>query len=141
MLQFVYSLQDLYSEGALVHLRERHWRDHRGLFEESEIHQAIDQAIRGNVINVYAHSDFGRAFRMFHREHLGGDHAAHHRSSSSATREQLQPAARVGAEGDPPAGEAAHLAQSREPHDVGFRRQRDGPLSAVLRRGRGVSAT
>ena len=35
-----------------------------------EVVDRIRKGRRGNVINVYAHSDFGRAFRMFHREHL-----------------------------------------------------------------------
>jgi uncharacterized protein with von Willebrand factor type A (vWA) domain len=69
MLQFVYSLQDLYSKvRSFIFVSDI--GEITRLFEENEIHQAIDQAIRGNVINVYAHSDFGRAFRMFHREHL-----------------------------------------------------------------------
>src|SRR5262249_33436582 len=52
--------------------------------------------------------------------------------------EQLQPAARMGPEGRPGAREAGHLAEPREPHDVGIRRQRDGPLCAVLHLGAGV---
>jgi len=69
MLQFVYSLQDLYSKvRSFIFVSEI--GEITKLFEENEIHQAIDQAIRGNVINVYAHSDFGRAFRLFHRDHL-----------------------------------------------------------------------
>ena len=69
MLQFVYSLQDLYSKvRSFIFVSDI--GEITRLFEENEIHQAIDQAIRGNVINVYAHSDFGRAFRMFHRDHL-----------------------------------------------------------------------
>jgi hypothetical protein len=69
MLQFVYSLQDLYSKvRSFIFVSDI--GEITKLFEENEIHQAIDQAIRGNVINVYAHSDFGRAFRLFHREHL-----------------------------------------------------------------------
>ena len=69
MLQFVYSLQDLYSKvRSFIFVADI--GEITKLFEESEIHQAIDQAIRGNVINVYAHSDFGRAFRLFHRDHL-----------------------------------------------------------------------
>ncbi len=69
MLQFVYSLQDLYTKvRSFIFVSEI--GEITRLFEENEIHQAIDQAIRGNVINVYAHSDFGRAFRLFHREHL-----------------------------------------------------------------------
>ena len=69
MLQFVYSLQDLYSKvRSFIFVSEV--GEITRLFEENEIHQAIDQAIRGNIINVYAHSDFGRAFRLFHRDHL-----------------------------------------------------------------------
>jgi uncharacterized protein with von Willebrand factor type A (vWA) domain len=69
MLQLVYSLQDLYSKvRSFIFVSEI--GEITKLFEENEIHQAIDQAIRGNVINVYAHSDFGRAFRLFHRDHL-----------------------------------------------------------------------
>jgi uncharacterized protein len=69
MLQFVYSLQDLYSKvRSFIFVSEV--GEITKLFEENEIHQAIDQAIRGNVINVYAHSDFGRAFKLFHRDHL-----------------------------------------------------------------------
>jgi len=69
MLQFVYSLQDLYSKvRSFIFVADI--GEITKLFEENEIHQAIDQAIRGNVINVYAHSDFGRAFRLFHRDHL-----------------------------------------------------------------------
>jgi len=69
MLQFVYSLQDLYSKvRSFIFVADV--GEITKLFEENEIHQAIDQAIRGNVINVYAHSDFGRAFRLFHRDHL-----------------------------------------------------------------------
>jgi len=69
MLQFVYSLQDLYSKvRSFIFVSEI--GEITKLFGDNEIHQAIDQAIRGNVINVYAHSDFGRAFRLFHRDHL-----------------------------------------------------------------------
>ena len=69
MLQFVYSLQDLYSKvRSFIFVSDL--GEITKLFEESEVHQAIDQAIRGNVINVYAHSDFGKAFRQFHSEHL-----------------------------------------------------------------------
>jgi hypothetical protein len=40
------------------------------LFEENEIQQAVEMALRGDVINVYTHSNFGRAFELFHREYL-----------------------------------------------------------------------
>lgn len=70
MLQFVYSLQDLYSRvRSFIFVSEL--GEITRLFEEQEISDAIDVALSGNVINVFAHSDFGRAFRAFHRDHLG----------------------------------------------------------------------
>jgi hypothetical protein len=69
MLQFVYSLQDLYSKvRSFIFVSEL--GEVTRLFEENEISQAIDLALRGDVINVFAHSDFGRAFKAFHRDHL-----------------------------------------------------------------------
>jgi len=69
MLQFVYSLQDLYSKvRSFVFVADV--GEITKLFEEHEINEAIESALKGDVINVYAHSDFGRAFRLFHRDHL-----------------------------------------------------------------------
>lgn len=69
MLQFVYSLQDLYAKvRSFIFVAEI--GEVTRLFEESEIQDAIDQALRGDVVNVFAHSDFGRAFKSFHRESL-----------------------------------------------------------------------
>ncbi len=69
MLQFVYSLQDLYSKvRSFIFVSDI--GEVTRLFEEHDIHQAIDLSLRGDVINVFAHSDFGRAFRAFHRDHL-----------------------------------------------------------------------
>ncbi len=69
MLQFVYSLQDLYSRvRSFVFVSDI--GEITQLFEEHEIQEAIAQALTGNIINVYAHSDFGTAFRQFHRDYL-----------------------------------------------------------------------
>jgi uncharacterized protein with von Willebrand factor type A (vWA) domain len=69
MLQFVYSLQELYSKvRSFIFVSEL--GEVTQLFEDNPIHEGLDLALRGNVINVYAHSDFGRAFRTFHREYL-----------------------------------------------------------------------
>jgi hypothetical protein len=70
MLQFVYSLQDLYSRvRSFVFVSEL--GEITQLFEENDINDAIEDALSGSVINVFAHSDFGRAFRTFHRDYLG----------------------------------------------------------------------
>jgi hypothetical protein len=69
MLQFVYSLQDLYAKvRSFIFVADV--GEVTKLFEDLEIHDAIEAALQGTVINVYAHSDFGRAFKAFHREHL-----------------------------------------------------------------------
>ncbi len=70
MLQFVYSLQDLYSRvRSFIFVSEI--GEITQLFEENDTQRAIELALTGSVINVFAHSDFGRAFRTFHRDHLG----------------------------------------------------------------------
>jgi len=69
MLQFVYALQDLYSKvRSFIFVAEV--GEVTQLFTEYDANQALDTALHGNLINVYAHSDFGRAFRSFHRDHL-----------------------------------------------------------------------
>lgn len=69
MLQFVYSLQDLYSRvRSFIFVSDLGEVTH--MFEEHEIHEAVEQALAGGVVNIFAHSDFGRAFRVFHRDFL-----------------------------------------------------------------------
>ena len=69
MLQFVYSLQDLYSKvRSFIFVAEV--GEITRLFQERDINDAIGAALHGDVINVYAHSDFGRAFKAFHRDFL-----------------------------------------------------------------------
>lgn len=70
MLQFVYSLQDLYSRvRSFIFVSELGEVTH--LFDEQDITDAVEQSLRGTIINVFAHSDFGRAFRTFHRDYIG----------------------------------------------------------------------
>ncbi len=69
MLQFVHNLQDMYSRvRSFVFVADL--AEVTGLFKENDIQTAIQSAVTGDVVNVYAHSDFGRAFRIFHRDHL-----------------------------------------------------------------------
>ncbi len=68
MLQFVYSLQELYSKvRSFVFVSDI--GEVTQLFEENEIHQAVDMALKGEVIDVYCHSNFGRAFEAFYQEY------------------------------------------------------------------------
>jgi uncharacterized protein len=69
MLQFVYSIQDLYSKvRSFVFVSDL--GEVTQLFEEHDIHKAIEMALGGNVIDVYSHSNFGRAFELFYKEHF-----------------------------------------------------------------------
>ena len=69
MLQFVYSVQDLYSKvRSFVFVSDL--GEVTQLFEEHDIHRAIEMALTGNVIDVYSHSNFGRAFELFYKEHF-----------------------------------------------------------------------
>jgi uncharacterized protein with von Willebrand factor type A (vWA) domain len=70
MLQFVYSLQDLYSRvRSFVFVSDiGEVTEH---FRSNDIKEALDIALKGDLINVYAHSDFGRAFRNFVGDHIG----------------------------------------------------------------------
>lgn len=69
MLQFVYSLQELYSRvRSFVFVSDI--AEITGLFQAHEVHQAVDMALRGEVIDVNRRSDFGRAFEIFYRGYL-----------------------------------------------------------------------
>jgi uncharacterized protein len=70
MLQFVYSLQDLYSRvRSFVFVSDiGEVTEH---FRTNDVKEALDVALKGDIINVYAHSDFGRSFRNFVSDHLG----------------------------------------------------------------------
>lgn len=66
MLQFVYSIQDLYSKvRSFVFVAEI--GEVTRLFEENDIQSAVEAALKGDVIDVFSHSNFGRAFEQFHR--------------------------------------------------------------------------
>jgi len=69
MLQFVYSVQDLYSKvRSFVFVAEI--GEVTRLFEQSDIQHAVEAALKGDVIDVFSHSNFGRAFEQFHRDFL-----------------------------------------------------------------------
>jgi uncharacterized protein with von Willebrand factor type A (vWA) domain len=67
MLQFVYSVQDLYSKvRSFVFVAEI--GEVTKLFEEHDISTAVERALKGDVIDVFSHSNFGRAFEQFYRD-------------------------------------------------------------------------
>jgi uncharacterized protein len=69
MLQFVYSVQDLYAKvRSFVFVAEI--GEVTRLFEEYDIETAVEAALKGDVIDVFSHSNFGRAFEQFHRDYF-----------------------------------------------------------------------
>ncbi len=70
MLQFVYSLQDLYSR-VRSYIFVADIGEVTEHFRSNDSKEALDIALKGDIINVYAHSNFGHAFRNFVSDHLG----------------------------------------------------------------------
>ncbi len=69
MLQFVYSVQDLYSKvRSFVFVSDL--GEVTQLFEDNDLQIAIETALRGDVVDVYSHSNFGRAFEIFYQEYF-----------------------------------------------------------------------
>ena len=77
MLQFVYSLQDLYSRvRSFVFVSDiGEVTEH---FRTNDVKEALDVALKGDIINVYAHSDFGTSFRNFPERPSGRGEQTHH---------------------------------------------------------------
>jgi uncharacterized protein with von Willebrand factor type A (vWA) domain len=66
MLQFVYSVQDLYSKvRSFVFVSDI--GEVTQLFEERGIQEAVESALKGDVVDVFSHSNFGRAFELFYK--------------------------------------------------------------------------
>ena len=64
MLQFAYTLQELFSQvRSFVFVSDL--GECTDLFKKYELQRAVDLAYAGGVVNVYANSNFGRAFKMF----------------------------------------------------------------------------
>ena len=64
MLQFVYTLQDMFSKvRSFIFVADL--GETTDLFKRHPIERAVDLAYSGAVINVYANSNFGRAFQTF----------------------------------------------------------------------------
>jgi len=69
MLQFVYSVQVLYAKvRSFVFVSDL--GEVTKLFEENEIHHAVETALKGDVIDVFSHSNFGRAFEKFYKNYF-----------------------------------------------------------------------
>jgi uncharacterized protein with von Willebrand factor type A (vWA) domain len=71
MLQLAYTLQELFSQvRSFVFVSDL--AECTTLFKQHELQRAVDVAYGGGVVNVYANSNFGRAFRTFVERYLEG---------------------------------------------------------------------
>lgn len=69
MLQFVYSVQELYAKvRSFVFVSDL--GEVTQLFSDHPIDRAVEAALKGDVIDVFSHSNFGRSFKIFHDHHL-----------------------------------------------------------------------
>ena len=70
MLQFVYTLQELYARvRSFVFVSDIGEVTH--LFKKTDISAAVDLATAGKVINLAANSNYGHALKLFHSTWLG----------------------------------------------------------------------
>lgn len=70
MLQFVYTLQELYARvRSFVFVSDIGEVTH--LFKKMDVASAIDLATAGRVINIAANSNYGHALKLFHATWLG----------------------------------------------------------------------
>jgi uncharacterized protein with von Willebrand factor type A (vWA) domain len=69
MLHFVYSVQDLYHKvRSFVFVSDI--GEATRLFEEHDLETAVEKTLKGDIVDVFAHSNFGRAFEIFYQRHL-----------------------------------------------------------------------
>jgi uncharacterized protein with von Willebrand factor type A (vWA) domain len=69
MLQLVYTLQELFSKvRSFVFVAEL--GEATDLFSRHELEEAVERALSGEVVHVFANSNYGRAFRQFAERHL-----------------------------------------------------------------------
>ena len=69
MLQFVHSIQELYSRvRSFVFVADL--AEVTELFDKTEVQQAVEMALKGDLVDVFEHSNFGAAFRIFHERYL-----------------------------------------------------------------------
>ncbi len=70
MLQFIHTLQSLYARvRSFVFVSDL--GEVTRLFKEASLEEAIDGAVAGKVIDLSAHSNYGRALKLFHDDFRG----------------------------------------------------------------------
>lgn len=69
MLELTYSLQDLFDE-VRSYVFVADVADVTDLFRHAALDRAVDQAVRGAHVNIFANSNYGRVFTRFAQRHL-----------------------------------------------------------------------
>jgi uncharacterized protein with von Willebrand factor type A (vWA) domain len=104
MLQFVHTLQSLYARvRSFVFVSDV--GEVTALFKNASIDDAVDGAVAGKVINLAAHSNYGHALRLFHKDFKGavtrrttlvviGDGRSNHNPANAWVLEDLRRQAR-----------------------------------------------
>jgi uncharacterized protein with von Willebrand factor type A (vWA) domain len=70
MLQFVYLLREVF-DGVSCFGFVAETVDLTALFRENELERALEMALSGDHLNIFANSNYGRALRQFNDEHSG----------------------------------------------------------------------
>ncbi len=70
MLQFTYMLQELFA-GVHSFAFVAEMAELSDLFHNSELDVALEQALSGAVVNLFANSNYGQAFSEFSQRHMG----------------------------------------------------------------------
>jgi uncharacterized protein with von Willebrand factor type A (vWA) domain len=104
MLQFVYLLHELF-DGVRCFAFVAEVADLSDLFRDNELDRALELALSGDTVNVFANSNYGRALQQFYDEHSGllnrrttvliiGDGRNNYHPSRSEVLQQMQRRAR-----------------------------------------------
>lgn len=70
MLQFVYSIQELYSR-VRSFIFVNTLGDVTRVFKENTVESAIDKILSGDIIDTYCHTDYGEVLTEFYKNHIG----------------------------------------------------------------------
>lgn len=68
-LQFIYSIQSVFTR-VRSYIFVAELGEITPLFKNQDVSGAIEEALWGDIINPYTHSDYGMALKIFHRDHF-----------------------------------------------------------------------
>ncbi len=68
-LQFVYSIQEVFDR-VRCFIFVSDLGETTKIFKDYEVSEAVEAALTSDIINLWSHSNYGRALRIFHRDYL-----------------------------------------------------------------------